>query len=157
MGYIDSTFMDDGSDHLEHYGVKGMHWGVRSSETLQRYSRERKAHKARKADARNIKRKRVETRRTQKKQEVVNRERRASIKAERIAANKNRSLLSDAELNRRISRLQRERQLRELTNSELKPGRTAIKNALTGVGTSTVKGTSAHVIKTYTPLKVKTK
>ena len=157
MDRIDTTFMDDGSDLLEHYGVKGMHWGVRNSETMQRYARERKAHKARKADAKNISRKRRETKRTRQKQEIINKQRRASIKEDRIAANKNRSLLSDAELNRRINRLQKEQRLRELTNAEVNPGRTAIKNALIGTGSNTIKGTSAHIIRTYTPLKVKSK
>lgn len=157
MDSIDFTFMDDGTDLLEHYGVKGMHWGVRNPETLRRYANERKARKARKTDAKNIRAKKKLAKQNRKKQEVVNKERRASIKADRLQANKNRSLLSDAELNRRITRLQREKQLNDLTNAELKPGRTAIKNALVGVGTRTISATTSNAIDKYTPFSTRKK
>lgn len=48
---------------------------------------------------------------------------RRMAKKDRKYAEKNVSLLSDAELNSRINRLQRERQLKDLSSQELRPGR----------------------------------
>ena len=45
------------------------------------------------------------------------------IKKDRKQAAKDRSLLSDAELNSRIQRLQKEKQLRELTDQEIRRGK----------------------------------
>ena len=134
-----AVFYDDGTPLLEHYGVKGMHWGIRNSETLARYSRERKAKKARKVEAKNIKTKRAAAEKSRRQQNVVNKEKNLSIRKERLNANKNRALLSEKELDARIRRLQKERQLNLLTQQELKPGRYAVKNALTNVGTEILK------------------
>ena len=51
------------------------------------------------------------------------RQARRMAKKDRKYAEKNVSLLSDAELNSRINRLQRERQLKDLSSQELRPGR----------------------------------
>lgn len=134
-----AVFYDDGTPLLEHYGVKGMHWGVRNSETLARYSRERKANKARKIEAKNIKKKRKAAEKTRKQQNIVNKEKNLSIRKDRINANNNRALLSEKELDTRIRRLQKERQLNLLTQQELSPGRYAVKKALTNVGTELIK------------------
>ena len=48
---------------------------------------------------------------------------------------KNRGTLTVAQLKKKIERLQMEKQLRELTESELNPGRKAVKSALTQIGT----------------------
>ena len=34
------TFEDGSDGYLEHFGIKGMHWGVRNAETMARYARE---------------------------------------------------------------------------------------------------------------------
>lgn len=57
------------------------------------------------------------------KQRRMDRQARRSVKNDRKYAEKNVSLLSDAELNARINRLQRERQLKDLSSQELRPGR----------------------------------
>lgn len=135
-------------DYLEHYGIRGMKWGVRNAETRARYAHEgrsgkrqakKEARAARKAETAKIK----------------------QIKAERNAANRRRSLLSNEELDRRIKRLEKEKRLRELTTSEVNAGRTqAIKTldsygktalrAVIGIGTGGVKEGAKDVIKSET-------
>ena len=138
------VFYDDGGTMLEHYGVKGMHWGVRNAESQARLARDgrssrKAAHKAHIVEAKNLKKKRKTAEAQRKEMRVVNDERVKNIKKDRLEANRNRSLLSDAELNQRINRLQRERQLNLLTQQELQPGRYAVKNALTNVGSDIIK------------------
>lgn len=113
-------------DYLEHYGVRGMKWGVRNAETRARYASEgrsgkraakKEARAARKAESAKIK----------------------QIKAERNAANRRRSLLSNEELDRRIKRLEKEKRLRELTTSEVNAGRTQAIKTLDSYGKTIVK------------------
>lgn len=40
MAEFKLTFEDGSDGYLEHFGVKGMHWGVRNAETIARYARE---------------------------------------------------------------------------------------------------------------------
>lgn len=134
-----AVFYDDGTPMLEHYGVKGMHWGVRNSETLARYNREHSAIKSKKAEAKEIKATRKKLASETRKNEISNKQRRKLIEQDRKNAAKNRSLLSEEELDARIRRLQKERQLNLLTQQELEPGRTALKQALIGVGQDTIK------------------
>lgn len=57
-----------------------------------------------------------------------------SIKNDRAQASKNRRTLSDADIDARINRLKKEKQLKGLTDAELRPGRTAVKNFMKGSG-----------------------
>ncbi len=143
----EATFYDDGLPFIEHYGVLGMKWGVRNAESQARAAREKRAKKARKIEQKNLKSKRKAAKASRKAQRGVNRERVKAINDERLEANRNRALLSDAELNRRIARLQKERQLNQLTQEELQPGRTAVKRTLMNVGTETLKSESKGLIK----------
>lgn len=134
-----AVFYDDGTPILEHYGVKGMHWGVRNAETLARYNRDHSAKKSKKAEAKEIKTSRRRVASKNKTEEIVNKQRRKAIAQDRKYAAKNRSLLSEEELDARIRRLQKERQLNLLTQQELEPGKTALKQALIGVGQDIVR------------------
>ena len=82
---------------LEHYGVKGMKWGVRRS-----------------------------------RKELAARNKRAK-------AAENRRTLSDDKLYSGIERLKAERQLKQLTEEDLQPGRAAVKQVLADTGKKTAK------------------
>ena len=60
--------------------------------------------------------------------------------------------MSDEELNKRIQRLRKEKELRELTESEVSRGRTAIKKILIGtattVGAAALTGATMYALKT---------
>lgn len=90
------------TDELYHHGIKGMKWGVRRYQNLDGSLTEAGQKRA---------------------QRQSDREARTAIRNERKQAMKNRSLLSDAELNARVNRLQKERQLKDLSRQELTPGR----------------------------------
>ena len=74
----------------------------------------------------------------------VRRQRAALGKMRRKAA-KNRSLLSDKELQDRINRLRKEKELKDLTEQEVSPGRTAFKRILksTAIAAASAAATGA--------------
>lgn len=143
----EATFYDDGSPFIEHYGVLGMKWGVRNAESQARANREKRAKRARKIETKNIQKKHKSANKARKASRALNTAKVKTIRDERLEANRNRSLLSDEELNQRINRLQKEQRLNQLTQAELQPGRYAVKKALTGVGVDTLKGESKDLIK----------
>lgn len=56
------------------------------------------------------------------------------VKQDRAKASKNRRTLSDEELNSRIARLNKEKQLKSLTDSDIHPGKTVVKSVLASSG-----------------------
>lgn len=95
-------------NELYHHGIKGMHWGVRRFQnpdgTL---------------TAAGKRRERAEDRAARKE-----------AKRQRMWNAKNSALLSDEELTNQIIRLQREKQLKDLTNQSVAPGRKRVKDFL---------------------------
>lgn len=92
---------------LQHHGIKGQRWGVR------RFQNEdgslTKAGKARVSQN-------------------------SDVKNERKEASKNRRNLSDAELKKRIERMELERKMKDLTDKDVAPGKTFINEVLSSSG-----------------------
>ena len=108
-------------DMLMHYGIKGMRWGVRRSEKQLEKVRGKKNGED---DA--------------KKQDMK-------------TASKNRRLLTESDLKKRIERIKLEKQLKDLTDEELSPGRKAVNDILVSSGksvaTKVVAGAALYGIK----------
>lgn len=101
---------DNDSNYLEHYGVLGMKWGVRNAETLRKYA----------GGAANSAKKKAKT-------EYADYKARRAVRSERARKVRNRSTLSDKELNKLTDRLQREKRLKTLHEENDTPGRSAAK------------------------------
>lgn len=107
------TVIENQNDSLEHYGVKGMRWGVRKD--------------------------RVSTPRHPGKIKSKKKDPNELVNAERKKAYQNRRLLSDAELQSRIKRLEMEKRFRDLSEEDLYRGRKLVKDILVGSGPQALK------------------
>ena len=121
-------------NELYHYGILGQKWGVRrfqnSDGSLTSAGRERYGRGA------SHKTTRFGKTRAQRESE-----------AQKRYDMKNRGTLTTEQLQRRIQRLQMEKQLRELTESEINPGRKAVKDVLRKVGTTVATGALLYGVK----------
>lgn len=110
-------------DELRHYGVLGMKWGRRKS-TSGRPSSTKKTKKM-----------------------TADEKKKASMRKDV----KNRRTLSDAELKKKIERIKSEKQLKDLTNEEIAPGKKFVSDVLSSSGkkvaTALVTGAALYGVK----------
>ncbi|MCM1363402.1 MAG: hypothetical protein NC215_00260 [Ruminococcus sp.] len=117
------------SDTLEHHGIKGMKWGEQNGPP---YPIDRSQNQNQ-SQARSEKDARKERKREMKK------------------ASKNRRTLSDEEIKKRIERIKLEKQLKDMTKEEIKPGSKFVADVLSQSGkkvaTTVVTGAMLYLIK----------
>lgn len=113
--------IEEGEDWLEHYGVKGMKWGVRRS----------KAALAKAA----AKRKEARDPSTPEGAERLRR---------KVAADTRRTI-SDADLDKLVSRLEKEKKLKSLVEEDLSAGKAATKVILSDTGKQVMKQVAGGV------------
>ena len=111
------------SNTIYHHGIKGMKWGVR------RYkNKDGTLTNAGKARLKNN-----------------------GVKEKRKTDSKNRRTLSETDIKRKIERLKLERQLKDLTDENVSPGKKFVKDVLSASGkkvlTAAAAGTMAYLVK----------
>ena len=119
------------SNELYHHGIKGMHWGVRRYQnpdgTLTNAGKRRELRDQARAD----------------------KAARKEAKAARKRAYKNRSLMTEKELDDQIRRYQKEKQFASLSRESLNPGRSSVGKNLSKYGSmaaGAVVGTTAGIL-----------
>ena len=110
-----------GADYLEHYGVKGMKWGVRKR------SKTRVSSSGARSTSPNPSSKVSAPNPSSKVSAPTTRDK-------RVKALKNRRELSDSDIKDFTSRLQSEKQLKALLDEDVSPGRTFIKKVMSDAG-----------------------
>ena len=107
--------IEEGEEFLEHYGVKGMKWGVRRSrEALAKAAANRKEARDPSTPE-------------------------GAERAKRKAAVANRRLLDDADLDAYVKRLEAEKKLKNLVEDDLSAGQKATKAFLSDTGQRVAK------------------
>lgn len=102
--------MNEAEEFLEHYGIKGMKWGVR-----------------RKRGPNGL----VVRKPITKKE--------AKVRAQRQKLSDKRRQLSDDEVKQAVERLQNEKKLKDLVDADLRPGRTVVKKVMSEGGQNALR------------------
>lgn len=102
------------NDFLAHYGIKGMKWGVRRTRAQLRKASDN-----------------YRTKRDPSTPE-------GAVRKQRKDAVKNRRILSDDEVNRLVSRMEKEKKLKDMVEADLNPGRSFARDVANNKGKALV-------------------
>lgn len=116
---------------LEHYGIKGMKWGVRR-------------------DRRTLDRLAGRTTSEESSKKTTNSDKNQTKKAQRRSDVRNRRNLSDRDIRGKIDRLKLERELSKLTAEDLSPIRSKVTQMLSDAGWQVGKNVSVAVLTVLT-------
>lgn len=133
------TVIEKQNDSLEHYGVKGMRWGVRKSDKIKKsLLKAGKKGRATVSKTIAIAKKKVQEYEERKPDYEVVQSRRKDYTRHR--------LMTDEELRARINRLELEKRYRSLASEDLNRGQKMIQDVLVGAGPQAFKTIASGAI-----------